>query len=65
MFLQVRRARKEAGLTQEELAAAMGVTIRAVSHWEAGTREPRGKSLRNLAEATGKPVSWFFEEVAA
>jgi transcriptional regulator with XRE-family HTH domain len=65
MFLQVRRARKEAGLTQEQLASAIGVTARAVAHWEAGAREPRGKSLKALAEATGKPISFFFEEVAA
>lgn len=65
MFGQVRRAREEAGLTQAELARRIGVTPRTVWNWEWGHREPRGKYLRLLAEVTGKPVTFFFEEIAA
>lgn len=57
----VRRARKLLGLTQDELAAALGVSSRAVQSWEGGAREPRGPTLRRLAALSGKPVAWFFE----
>jgi transcriptional regulator with XRE-family HTH domain len=61
---KVSRARLEAALTQEELAELVGVSLRSIAHWEAG-RMPRGRHLRRLAEATGKPLSFFFEEMAA
>jgi DNA-binding transcriptional regulator YiaG len=38
-----RRIRERAGLTQLDLAAALGVSRPAVSRWEAGQREPRGE----------------------
>lgn len=33
-------ARDKAGLTQEQVAAEMGVSQRTISAWEKGTREP-------------------------
>ena len=35
---EFRATRKSIGLTQTELAERMGVTVRAVLHWERGTR---------------------------
>ena len=35
---EFRATRKAAGLTQLELAERMGVTMRAVQHWEGGTK---------------------------
>jgi DNA-binding transcriptional regulator YiaG len=40
---RVREIRRRAGLTQDEIASALGVTESCVSHWEAGRRQPRGK----------------------
>jgi transcriptional regulator with XRE-family HTH domain len=57
---RIKQARSDAGLTQAELAKAVGVTLRTVQNWEAGTRRPFGH-LTELAEATGKPVTFFFE----
>jgi DNA-binding transcriptional regulator YiaG len=47
-----RRARREgAGLSQADIARAVGVTPAAVSRWEAGTRRvPRGAVLRTYLE---------------
>jgi DNA-binding transcriptional regulator YiaG len=51
------RVRIAAGISQGELAAAVGVTAACISRWEAGDRRPRGEAaaryaqtLRELAE---------------
>ncbi len=48
---QRRALRKGAGLTQCDLAEACGVTPQAVSHWENGTRTPKGKCLEKYVTA--------------
>lgn len=35
------KIRKKAGLTQRQVAEAIGVTVTTVSSWETGTKEPR------------------------
>ncbi|MFE7856013.1 helix-turn-helix transcriptional regulator [Streptomyces sp. NPDC057403] len=48
---QRRELREAAGLTQQELGAIVGVGRKAVSHWEAGIRTPRGLVLDRYVEA--------------
>jgi transcriptional regulator with XRE-family HTH domain len=59
----LRGLRSEAGLTQEELAAAAGLTARAISYLERGeVTVPRRETVRLLAEAlrlTGAPRARF------
>lgn len=43
-----REVRRELGLTQRELADRIGVTVKAVQHWEQGIRQPSGSSERAL-----------------
>lgn len=40
-----RRLREAVGLSQQEVADALGVTRAAVGHWETGLRSPRGRLL--------------------
>jgi transcriptional regulator with XRE-family HTH domain len=49
------RARKDAGLTQAQLAHRSGICIRAISNAEAGI-SPRGATKTVLALALGKHV---------
>lgn len=49
----IRQLRKERGMTQRELAAALGVTDKAVSKWELGTSLPDVALLLPLAERLG------------
>ena len=42
--------RERGGLSQEEMAEALGVTRTAVTRWEQGTRTPRRGSLDAYAE---------------
>ena len=45
----IKRYRKEMGLTQDGLAEALGVTIGAVSKWENGNNVPDITTLMELA----------------
>jgi transcriptional regulator with XRE-family HTH domain len=49
-------------MTQRELATALQIESVNVSRWERGVAEPRLPHLRRIAEMSGLPVSWFFEE---
>jgi transcriptional regulator with XRE-family HTH domain len=56
---RARLIRKDAGVTQERLAAELGVIRETVARWEMGTRQPRGELrdryavlLRELEELT-------------
>lgn len=40
---EIRAARERAGLTQEELGAALGVSLRTVGNWERGATVPRNR----------------------
>jgi DNA-binding XRE family transcriptional regulator len=55
---RIARARAAARLTQEELAAALGVTRRSVQGYEAGKVAPY-RHLDRLAEVLGCPKSWL------
>lgn len=54
-------ARKQKGLTQEELADLANVTVRTIQRIESGETQPRSFTLRTIAEALGTS----FEELAA
>lgn len=50
---QLTQLRKEKGLSQEELAASLGVSRQAVSKWERGESAPELENLMALAELYG------------
>ena len=54
---KIQKARREAGLTQEQLAAKVYVTRQAVSRWETGESEPGIDMRKLLASALDVPVA--------
>jgi transcriptional regulator with XRE-family HTH domain len=58
----IRIARERKGMSQVELANAIGVSQTAIGHWERGVFTPRGRNLRALTDALG--LSDTFHEVA-
>lgn len=53
----MRLARERAGLTQEQLAQAVGLTVSSVSRIEAGqTTDPKFSTVAAVAAATGLTV---------
>lgn len=49
----IKRHRKEAGLTNRQLASALGVTVSSVEKWQDGTRTPRPAKLLLLSKVLG------------
>ena len=54
--VNIRKARKQAGMTQAQLAKSLGVAQSAVTHWEAGDTRPNTVRLARLARALGTTV---------
>ncbi|MBQ4400971.1 MAG: helix-turn-helix transcriptional regulator [Synergistaceae bacterium] len=52
---RLKSLRKKAGLTQEELAEAIGVHSVTVSQWESDTYLPKTQNIKALAKALGVP----------
>jgi transcriptional regulator with XRE-family HTH domain len=58
-------ARKDAHLTQADLGRLVGVSRAAISQFEQGRAKPSLGTLRQIAEATKRPIAWFWIEDAA
>lgn len=56
---KLKQLRLQAGLTQEQLAACIGVSSRTVKYWEHGTRIPSTVSLVVLAKCFHVSVDWL------
>ena len=60
----IKRLRIEKGLTQEQLASAIGVSPQAVSKWETTETYPDGTLLVPLAQALGTSLDMLFGNTA-
>jgi transcriptional regulator with XRE-family HTH domain len=56
---RIRRARKNAGLSQVDLARRIGVSQPAIATWESGVHDPRRVVLARLAEALSISLEWL------
>jgi transcriptional regulator with XRE-family HTH domain len=61
---RVATARRDAGLTQRDLAARLGVSLWAVEELERGRRDP-AQHLGTIAELTQRPETWFLGDAGA
>ncbi len=55
-------ARKEKGLTQEQLASQLGVSRSAIAKWESGKGLPDIENIVVLSEVFGKSMDFFLKE---
>jgi transcriptional regulator with XRE-family HTH domain len=56
----IKRRRSELGISQEELAAALGVTYQQVQRYESGQNKLNVENVQQVAVALSVPVSYFF-----
>lgn len=59
---RIRLARMEAGLSQTDIADALGMSFQQVQKYEKGTNRIAPSRLTPIAKMTGKPISWFYSE---
>ena len=52
----IRQLRLAAGMTQRQLAAAVGANHMSIYHWESGRNEPSARQLKELAAVFGIPM---------
>lgn len=66
LAVRIRQARTDAGLSREYLAGKIGVSLATVVRYETGrTHRISIELLSKIAEATNKPIVWFFENNGA
>lgn len=52
-ILRIKELREEAGISQQMLAKAIGVSQKAVDYWERGVNEPKASYIIKLADFFG------------
>lgn len=63
---KIREARDEAGLTREQMAVALNVSLSTVVRYETGrTQNISAEKLLEVARVTKKPLSFFLKAAAA
>lgn len=62
---RLRAARETVGLTQEEMAQRLGLTLAAYNRYEQAQRRMPVAELRRAAEILGRPPSYFLGEPAS
>lgn len=61
LISRVREAREDAGMTQVEVAKALGRPVSFVSKCELGERRIDPIDLKRFAELFEKPIEYFYE----
>ena len=61
---RLRRRRRLLGLTQQQLAMAVGVRFQQIQKYECGANRISAARLWQLSEALEVPVSYFFDGLA-
>lgn len=57
----IKKYRKEAGLTQKELASILDVAVGTIQQYESNKRQPRIEQLQRIADALGVPINIFID----
>lgn len=60
---KITQLRKKAGLSQEELGNAIGVSRQAVSKWELNAIQPKAKMIQALSLFFHVSIHYFFDEL--
>lgn len=56
---RIKQLRKQKGLTQKEMAEAVGVGVSTVAMWESGKRTPNFKLLNDLSDLFDKSIDYI------
>lgn len=56
---RIKAARKQAGMTQQELAEKLEISFVGVSQWESGRRNPKESTLARIADVLDVPLGYL------
>ena len=60
---RVRALRMAAGMSQEKLGDACGITFQQIQKYEKGVNRVSASPLYRIAKLLGKPIEWFFMDL--
>lgn len=60
---KIKRARKEAGLSQKQLSHTLQISDKAVSAYEVGRTTPKFETIQKISRVTHKPLAYFGSEI--
>ena len=60
---RIRAARKSTGMTMLAFSKMIGVAYQQVQKYEAGKNRVSPDRLQKIADATGKPITYFFADI--
>lgn len=58
---RIKKLRKSKGITQRELAEAIGISEQAVSKWEKSISNPSASNLMKIAKIFGVSITYFYQ----
>ena len=61
---KIKKARQEAGYSQQKLAEALKLSNKTISAWEVGRAQPHIRTLKKIAEVTKVPTAYFVDELS-
>jgi DNA-binding transcriptional regulator YiaG len=61
---RTREARLQLDMSQTDLANACGITFQQIQKYENGANRVSASRLWQFAAVLGKPIGWFFEDLA-
>jgi len=64
-FIELKKARETAGLSQSKLASLLNVSQATVGMWETGRREPSFEMLAAISKHLGVPASQLLGETVS
>ena len=60
---RLKKARKEIGLSQKQLAKALRLSDKAISAYEVGRSTPSFETIRKISKIIHKPITYFDQNV--
>lgn len=61
---RIKKARKQANMTQSELAMKLDIPFQSISQWERDVRNPKLETLQRIADALLVPLSSLLDQTA-
>lgn len=61
---KIKELRNEKGLSQMQLAKAIGVSQKAIDYWERNVNEPKASYLISLVKTFGITFDEFFADIS-